>query len=166
MSALQEQAAAARELIEALREAGRDDAETVDLSIASETDLKEVVGWALRKIAEAEALEAAAKAAAVAARGRAERFRARGERVRDATRDALEVAGLRKLELGEATISLVPSAVAVHVADEAEVPPQYWREKTERSIDKAAIAKDIKAGNAVPGCHLANARDTLAIRRA
>ncbi len=72
----------------------------------------------------------------------------------------------KKLELAEATLSLTPVGRAVVVVNETEVPAKYWKEKTARAIDKAAVAKDLKAKVAVPGCHLSNSRDTLAIRRA
>ena len=166
MTALQEQAHAARELIEALRQAGRDDDETVDISIASETDLREVVSWALGKIDENAALRDAATDMAQKCRARAARFDGRVERMVDAVRDALEIAGLKKLELPEATLSVRVSPPAVVVIEAERIPGQYFETRTETKLNKAKLRQDLLAGTSVDGATLENIRNTLSIRRA
>ena len=155
----------ARALIEALAAIGKDDEETVELSIASETDLKEVCSWALGKIAEAEALEDGAKAAKAAAGIRAARFAARVERLRAALAEALGIAGMRGLVLPEATLSLMQLAPSVRVTDEEAVPEAYKRQVVTTTIDKRALGAALKAGTYVPGATLSNATATLVIRR-
>ena len=43
---------------------------------------------------------------------------------------------------------------SVQVLDEESIPPEFWREKVTRTVDKAAIKEALKTGFEVPGCAL------------
>ncbi len=166
MTRLQQEAAAARELIEQLRIIDlADDEQLVEDTIEGQTELKEIVSWALRKIAEAEALEAGAKAARDQAAARAARFEARAARFREAITEALGIVGLKRLELPEATLSVSTRAPSVIVTDATLVPAAYQRTKTVTEPDKAAIKAALEAGTYVEGATLSNPRPSLTIRR-
>ena len=50
---------------------------------------------------------------------------------------------------------------SLEVGDPDAVPPEWHREKTTRSIDKAAITKALRAGDEVPGCRLVEVVGTM-----
>ena len=86
---------------------------------------------------------------------------------------AMIVGILRKQsELGEGTsikgagwsMSLREST-AVDVSDLDALPPRYWRERTSREPDKAAIKADIESGVVVPGASL-KLNHSVTIRKA
>jgi hypothetical protein len=60
----------------------------------------------------------------------------------------------QKVEGVEFDIKLRLNNPAVVITDEAAIPEDYTHFKEVRSIDKKAIADDIKAGKEVPGAHL------------
>lgn len=92
---------------------------------------------------------------------RCERIRARAVAKRAAVRSAMEDAGLSKLALPVATLTLGPGRPAVQVYDEQAVPADFMRVR--REPNKAAIAAALKAGEDVPGARLNNAAPILTI---
>lgn len=94
---------------------------------------------------------------------RKRRFEARIENKRDAIKALLEIAGLPKLELPEATISVRAIAPKPIVSDDAAVPDELCRVR--RSPDMALIKTAIETGEAVPGVTLDNGGTSLTIRR-
>lgn len=61
--------------------------------------------------------------------------------------------GLQKIS-GKAYTVSVRKTDAVCVQDPHAVPAEFWREKTERNVDKLAIRDILKQGGEVPGCAL------------
>jgi len=95
---------------------------------------------------------------------RAERYAAREQRLRDVLVGAFATAGVRKLPLVEATVSLVDGQAVVKVIDEAAIPAEFWREKTVRMLDRRAVAEALKDRRAVPGATLDNRPPKLQLR--
>src|SRR5262249_60071752 len=81
----------------------------------------------LLAIAEDEALEGGALQAAEALKARAERFARRAETARALIEQAMLVADLPKLERPTATLSLVRRPPKVEVAEEADIPSEFWK---------------------------------------
>lgn len=167
MNRLHEEALAARRLVEHLTAAGQDDDEQlVNDMIEGSTELGEVMSWALGKIDEAASLRDAATERARQCKARAERFNTRVDRMSEIVREALEIAGLKKLELAEATLSVRTSPPAVVVIEEGRIPGAYFETRTETRLNKAKLRADLLAGASVDGATLENIRNTLSIRRA
>lgn len=86
----------------------------------------------------------------------------RSEALRTAAFAAMDAIGMTKLVDPEFTVSIIAGRTSVMVADEAEVPDEYW--KTTRAIDKAAINEATKQGIVIPGVLVGNAIPSLSIR--
>src|SRR4051812_34078747 len=75
------------------------------------------------------------------------RIEKRNERTRGLIQSMLEALGLHRLERPLATLSISDGPRAVVIVDEAELPAEFLRS----APDKPAIARALKAGEAVPG---------------
>lgn len=76
----------------------------------------------------------------------------------------MQAMGMQKLERPLATLSVRKGSVRVNITDEASVPSQLCTVKTVRNPDKAAIKKQIDAGETVPGAELVTGDETLTVR--
>lgn len=156
-------AAALRESLRQLGE-GSDDELLLD-TIEGETSLLEAIDKLLASIALDEGLAKGADAAALEMSGRAQRFARRAESKRALIEQALFVAELDKLERPAGTLSLVRRAPKVEIAEEAEIPTEFWKAGDPR-LDRKALLAALKEGRAVPGACLSNSAPSLTIRRA
>lgn len=90
---------------------------------------------------------------------RIDRVRRNADYLRGYLQGEIQNAGLKKVETPELTVAIQATA-KVLILEEKEVPSQLWRKYPPKtttqapSIDKAAILKSLKAGEAVPGCSL------------
>ena len=71
-------------------------------------------------------------------------------------------AGVKKLELAAATLSIRAGQPRVIITDEARLPPDCIRTRTEP--DKIAIKEHLARGEPVAGAELSNSPPTLAVR--
>lgn len=104
--------------------------------------------------AEVEALKAEAKK--LTERARIKQNRA--DRLREYVSMALTSAGQDKFESNRVVFSFRTSQ-QVRITSEAELPEEYWKTKTEKSPDKDAIKKALKAGQEITGAELVNNRN-------
>jgi hypothetical protein len=162
---LHNESMAARQLLAALAEAGEDAEEVIDLAIASETNLKEAVEQAVLANAMDQAHCDAIAALQVTLAGRMARKSQRIERRKGAIMAAMELAGVQKLELASATVSVGKGKPAVIITNEAALPPGYVRTKTTVTPDKVAILKALQQLEDVPGAVLSNAIPILTVRK-
>jgi hypothetical protein len=158
-------AAQARALVAALRDIGVTDEEIVELSIASETDLREAVGEAVRRMGEIEAMATGLQDRIGQLAARKHALEGRAERIRGAIVSALELADVRRVPTIEATVYLIAGRPGVRILDEDAIPADLRRSKTTTSPDRAAIQRALEAGRTVPGCVLSNGSTALGIRR-
>lgn len=93
---------------------------------------------------------------------RCERIRTRAIAKRAAVRAAMEDAGVSKLALPVATLTISAGRPSVVVFDEAALPDVFWRMK--RDVDKVRIAAALKAGEAVPGAQMNNSPNVMTVR--
>jgi len=151
---LSSEAEAARSLLLNIRDVIGEDDEDIADAIEGETNFFEAVAAAYARLAEIEMMTAAL----------ADRRKAlgEGERIRTALCVAMGTAGVRKIELPEATLSLRAIAASAVVACEADIPSQFWRPQPPK-LDKAALLKALKDGS-VPGASLSNGGETISVR--
>ena len=81
-------------------------------------------------------------------------FERAGERLEGYVRDAMQVAGVKKLEGRTTTLSLRASPASVLVIDPDAVPAEYKEIRIETVIIKEQLRKALKAGRGVPGAQL------------
>jgi hypothetical protein len=156
------------EAVRSLRGAllGMDPGEDVQLlldMIEGETSFCEALDKLLLAIAEDQALEGGALQAAEALTARAERFARRAETARALIEQAMLVADLPKLERPTATLSLVRRPPKLDVAEEADIPAEFWK-LGDPKLDKKALLAALKDGRTVPGACLSNCPPSLTIR--
>jgi hypothetical protein len=140
---------------------GYDDDTFLD-TLDGETDAVEIADRLIASMQGDEALAAAAKEQADALAARSKRL---GDRARAKKRTLLAVMdamGVRKLERPAATLSRRAGGVSLVITDEAAIPSQLTRTRVEP--DKAAIKKQLQAGEDVPGAALAQGDDTISVR--
>jgi hypothetical protein len=148
-------------LFAAFPEMADDEALRADM-VEGETDLHRVVGRALDHRMEARTM---VKAMAERKADLAERT-ARWQRREDAMdvliKGLMDVAGLERLVLPEATISINKARASVEITDEAELPQGFV--KLIRQPDKTAIGEALKAGADVPGAVLTFNEPSITVR--
>ena len=168
MSDLRNEAAAARELLEALRGIQSLDDEAEDIAVEGETGLVEAVGAAYHVIAEAQTFVDALKARIEQLSTRIAILEARAGRVRDEIATAIDIAGVKHVRLPEGTIYPSVTPPKVEVMQESLIPERFWKTETVRKLDKAALTKALKANefNGMDiGAVLGNGRRTIAMRK-
>lgn len=95
-------------------------------------------------------------------RQRKARLERRGDGYGEAIERVMNAAGLSKVILPNATLSISNAPPSVTVADEQAIPDQFWRVK--REIDKPAINAAVKAGEEIPGVAVSNGATRLTVR--
>jgi hypothetical protein len=168
MSSLRDEAAAARELLDALRGIRQLDDESEDLAVEGETSLVEAVGAAYEVIAEALAFIEALEIRKGKIETRIAVLEARAGRVRDEIATAIDIAGVKHVRLPEGTIYPAQTPPKVEVMQESLIPERFWKTETVRKLDKVALAKALKSnefkGQDI-GAVLGNGRRTIAMRK-
>lgn len=160
------EAQAAAALIASLRQMGEGDDEALLVdTIEGETSLLEILDELLTQIATDQGLADGARKAAADVITRAERFEKRAEAARALIEQALMVAEVEKLERPAATLSLVRRAPKVEIAEESEIPAEFWK-VGDPKLDRKALLDALKGGRDVPGACLSNSAPSLTIRKA
>lgn len=160
---LHEQSLAANVLLANIRDVIGDDEEMALVVIEGETDLKEAIAAAVDRISDLNAHMEALASQIKALGERKSRFEVQGERLRAAIHVAMGQAGLRKLELPQATLSVRAVAPKAEIIDEALIPSKFWKPQDPK-LDKKAVLDALKAKEAIPGATLSNGGETLAIK--
>lgn len=145
----------------AFPELAEDEALRADM-IEGSTDLHRVVSRALGHKLEARAMLKGMEMVKEDLADRFKRWQQRDEAMTVLIKGLLEVAGLEKLLLPEATISLTASRASVVITNEAELPQGYFQ--SVRQPDKRAIGDALKAGREIPGAALAFGETGLNVR--
>lgn len=101
-------------------------------------------------------LETNADAIAEAARAmteRAKKIQNRAARIREYLQFHMERTGITSISCPYFTLKIRTNPPAVHVESENDIPADYWRPQPPK-LDKASIARDLKAGANIPGADL------------
>lgn len=165
MSSLRNEAAAARQLLQELAAAQAEplDDETVDIVVDSETGLKEAISRAVAQIRDVEGHASACDDTAARIKERAARLRHKADRIRDAIASSMAFAGVKKLPLPEATISLIDRERKVVVTHPGMIPDKYRKIKTTSVVDTEKIAKHLLSGGELLGAMLDNGGQSIRI---
>jgi len=132
-------------------------------TLEGETDLYELTRLLLGRIEEDEGVQSILAEQVADRTARKQRAGERVKHNREAIMALLQSAGLDKLTLAEATLSVRNVAPKAIVTDEAAVPDDFC--KFTRKPDMAAIKAGMESGAVVPGVALDNGGNSLTIRR-
>lgn len=157
------EALAVRSLRESLASVDAEDEALLMDSIEGETSLFEVVDALLLRMNANRAFVEGAAVAKADLDARAERFAKRIETDRALIEQAMMIAELEKIERPSATLSLSKRQPKVEIAEEADIPTEFWR-SPDPVLDRKAIAAALKEGRTVPGACLSNAAPSLTVR--
>lgn len=127
--------------------------------LEGETDLKGVLEKLLGAMREAETMFAANGERVNALLERMNRFTAKKDAMRSLIQMLMDRAGLQKLQLPEATLSISYRKSSPVVTDENALPDEYVK-----IIRKPDMAKIKEAETLPPGVSLSNPKPTLTIR--
>ncbi len=128
------------------------------------TDVMDVLARLVAQMLDAKMMSAAIATRATAIMARQARYDRREEATRKLVFKLMGIAGLRKCELPEATLSVRAGSQRAIITDESELPFEYFR--VTKTPDKTAIKDALKAGTFIPGATLTNGEDTLSVRTA
>jgi hypothetical protein len=158
---------AARQLLDWLRAQEDYDEEVLTIAVEGQTSLVEAASLALAAIDDDEALIAGCLEKVEQIQARVLRLRERSKNRRAALARAIEDAGLPRLPLPEALLSLSKRGPAPDVYDETQVPERFWKEEVRvtRKLDRAAVAAALTEPDGVPGARLTNGTVSLNVRR-
>ncbi len=139
-----------------------DDDDTLGIGLEGETDLHEVLAIVVLRMRNAEALAIGDNVLINDLKERRDRFDQRAEAMRSLAFKLMDAAGVRKLELPIATLSIRAGQPRVIITDEAALPDYCMRIK--REPDKLVIKDRLQRGDDIPGAELSNSEPTLAVR--
>lgn len=131
-------------------------------TLEGETEAKEILERLVGLVRDAETMEAATADRIGKLKARQDAFERRADGYRQLIHRIMDAAGIRKMQLPEATLSIRPSGPAVRILDEAAIPEEFWRIK--REPNRVAIKAALLDGVAVPGVSLSNSSDVLSVR--
>lgn len=94
---------------------------------------------------------------------RAAAFQRNADACKERVRLAMENTGKDKIKRQLFTITRVAGRPVCAIDDEKALPADYVRVKETRSPDKRALLDALKAGQEIPGCHLATGQASLRI---
>lgn len=153
---------AARSLLLNLRDILSDDEDASADAIEGETNLLEAIDGALARLLDLEDHAEAIKARIDDLKARKARFDQQSEMIRAALSTAIGMAGLKKVERPEATLSLRAVAPSVVVIEEADIPSEFFEPQPPK-LDKRALLAALKEKRQVPGAELSNGGESLSV---
>lgn len=123
-----------------------------------EEKAREIVAYRRNLEAEAEAIDTEIKRLS----GRKKSLQDKACSITDYLRHHMAATGLKKIDTGLFTISLVPGRPMVEIISDAALPDQYI--KVERKPIKAEILKALKDGAEIPGAELGTSKPSVRIK--
>ena len=139
------------------------DDETIRDTLEGVTTLHELIAELIRSALFDEALQAALRTRIEEMRTRLARLAERGLKKRQLALEAMNEAGLKKLEQPDFTASARLGAPPLVVTSETEVPESYWIPQPPK-LDRQTLTSDLRHGDQVPGACLGNAAPILTVR--
>ena len=161
--ALAEEATIAHALVMSLGNLTADDEDILLTTIEGETNLHGAIAAAMTRTAELDALIEGIDGFLDRAKARRDRLKNQHTMIREAVAVAMQTAGIRKLELPIATLSISKSRPSAIIDSEWDVPDEYWKPQDPK-LDKAAVLDALKSGAIVPGAHLSDPSSHLTVR--
>jgi ribosomal protein S13 len=156
-------ASQARTLVAALREAGIEDQESLEISLESETGIGEAVAERMAAVALRKAHIAGLEKLKEEIGARKLRLEQEIERIEGAVTDAiLRVGHNIPTPLGTAYVSAGRRSCRIITPE--LIPDEFVEVVTERKIRKADLTRALQAGRIVEGAELSNGRPSLGLR--
>jgi len=151
--------------IEALRHSHPQIANEEDqwlLTLESETELHEFLTRVIARMQDTDAKINGLGDLIASLKARCDRFEQRSDAMRALAFKVLVQAGVKRLELPAATLSIRSGQPKVIITDETALPRDCVRIRTEP--DKVAIKEHLARGEPVAGAELSNAEPVLSVR--
>jgi hypothetical protein len=139
------------------------DEETLRDTLEGITDLHEMIAAVIRSALADEALQVGLRTRIEDMRQRLSRLAERGAKKRQLALEAMNEAGLKKLEQPDFTASARLGAPSLVVTSERDVPESYWIPQPPR-LDRQTLTSDLRRGDQVAGACLGNAAPILTVR--
>ena len=139
------------------------DDETIRDTLEGITTLHELIAELVRSALLDEALQTALRTRIEEMRMRLTRLAERGLKKRHLALEAMNEAGLKKLEQPDFTASARVGAPPLVVTSESDVPDSYWIPQPPK-LDRQTLTSDLRRGDQVPGACLGNAAPILTVR--
>jgi len=139
------------------------DEQTLGDTLEGITDLHEMIAAVIRSALVDEALQAGLRTRIEDMRQRLGRLAERGLKKRRLAIEAMNEAGLKKLEQPDFTASARLGAPPLVVTSEQDVPESYWVPQPPK-LDRQALTSDLRHGDEIPGACLGNAAPILTVR--
>ena len=139
-----------------------EDQELLADTLEGETELNALVATLLDMADEAATMADAVSMRVDTMSERRARLKRKNEAARSIIKSLMEHAGLEKITLPEATISISKPRQTVEVVNVDDLPQGFFR--IERQADKKAIQSALEAGETVPGAVMADGKTSLMIR--
>ena len=139
------------------------DDETIRDSLEGLTDLHEMIAAVIRSALVDEALQAGLRTRIEDMRQRLARLAERGLKKRQLALEAMNEAGLKKLEQPDFTASARLGAPPLVVTSELAIPEAYWIPQPPK-LDRQTLTSDLRRGDQVPGACLGNPAPILTVR--
>ena len=139
------------------------DADTLRDTLEGITDVHEMIAAVIRSALVDEALLAGLRTRIEDMRQRLTRLAERGLRKRHLALEAMNEAGLKKLEQPDFTASARLGTPPLVVTSEQSIPEAYWIPQPPR-LDRQTLTSDLRRGDQVAGACLGNAAPILTVR--
>ena len=140
-----------------------DDEKTLADTLEGITNLHEMIAAVIRSALVDEALQAGLRTRIEDMRQRLTRLAERGLKKRQLALEAMNEAGLKKLEQPDFTASARLGAPPLVVTSEQSIPEAYWIPQPPK-LDRQTLTSDLRRGDQVPGACLGNAAPILTVR--
>ena len=140
-----------------------DDEKTLADTLEGITNLHEMIAALIRSALVDEALQAGLRTRLEEMRQRLTRLAERGLKKRQLALEAMNEAGLKKLEQPDFTASARLGAPPLVVNSEKAIPEGYWIPQPPK-LDRQTLTSDLRRGDHVPGACLGNAAPILTVR--
>ncbi len=142
---------------------GDADPELVHDMLEAETDVYELMDWALDKLADEESIQEAISSRIAALKCRADASERRHERLRSVLLECLKATGERTVRRPEGTLTLKQAKPGILSIDEGVLPERFFVVK--KSVSRIVLNEAIGKGEDVPGVILSNGGENLTVRR-
>jgi Siphovirus Gp157 len=139
------------------------DDETIRDTLEGITNLHELISELIRSALTDEALEVGLRTRIEEMRARLGRLAERGQKKRQLALEAMNEAGLKKLEQPDFTVSARLGAPPLVVTSEQCIPEKYWIPPPPK-LNRQTLTSDLRRGDEIPGACLGNAPLILAVR--
>jgi hypothetical protein len=139
------------------------DQDRLEMVLASETNVHEMLVVVARLAAEADAFGNAVDARMKVLAERKARYTARRKAARECIMQIMDAVSLTKVDVGEYTISTRGGVLQAAITDATKLPAEFMRQ-ADPVPDKTEILRQLKAGVLIPGAAMIVGEKTLTMR--